>query len=235
MLTPYALRSPLRAAAVGTVSSREPPTGAARALVVAEEEQRFFDDLPADRSAELVLRRFRQELPVSGSRWNCVNGLRAWNLSLWKNSKALPCSSLRARLRLHRHHARGRLAELGVVVLRGDLRLANRLEGRVDDDDAEDRIAVLGAVELIARAAEMLAVDHRLHRALRVLARRVLPAELLRAGRQQDELREVAIEHRQVGHLLRVECRRDVGAVGLEQRRTAGHLDRFGDRAELRA
>ena len=66
---------------------------------------------------------------------------------------------VRARLGLHGDDTRRRLPELGVVVLRGDLRLADRLEVGVDDDDAEDRVAVLGAVELIARAAEVLAVD----------------------------------------------------------------------------
>ena len=111
-----------------------------------------------------------------------------------------------ARLGLHRHDAGRRLAELGVVVLRRDLRFADRLQGRVDDDDAEDRIAVLGAVELIGRAAEVLAVHHRLRRALRVLAGGVLPPQLLRARRQQDELGEVAVEDRQVGELLGVEA-----------------------------
>ena len=118
---------------------------------------------------------------MSGSGWNCVNGLRDWNAVVLVELEDAAVKRVAARLGLHRHHAGGRLAELGVVVLRGDLRLADRLERRVDDDDAEDRIAVLGAVELIAGAAEMLAVDHRLRRALRVLARRVLPLQLLRA------------------------------------------------------
>jgi hypothetical protein len=32
-------------------------------------------------------------LPVTGSVWNCVKGLRAWNWSRWRNSKALPWNS----------------------------------------------------------------------------------------------------------------------------------------------
>ena len=56
----------------------------------------------------------------------CVNGLRAWNASFWKNSKPLPWILVGARLGLHRDHAGRRLAELGVVVLRGDLGLADR-------------------------------------------------------------------------------------------------------------
>ena len=110
-----------------------------------------------------------------------------------------------AGLGLHRHDAGGRLPELRVVVLRGDLRFPIDSSVGIDDDDAQDGIAVLRAVELVTRAAEVLAVDHRLGGALRVFARRVLPLKLLRARRQQDELREVAIEHRQVGDLLRIE------------------------------
>ena len=104
---------------------------------------------------------------------------------------------------------------------------------RVDDDDAENRVAVLGAVELIAGAAEVLAVDLRLRRPLRVLRRRVLPAHLLRARRQQDELGEVAIEHGQLGQLLGFEARRHVGAVGLEQRRAAAHRHLLGHRSDF--
>ncbi len=43
-------------------------------------------------------------------------------------------------------------------------------------------------------------------------------AEALCAGRQQDELGEVPIEHRQLGELLGVESRRNVGAIDLQQR-----------------
>ena len=141
--------------------------------------------------------------PVIGfSTSGCENGLRAWNLSLWWNSNALPWNLVRARLGLHGDDARGGLAELGVVVLRGDLGLADRLQRRVDDDDAQDGVAVLGAVQLVAGAAEVLAVDHGLGGALRVLAGRVVPAEPLGARRQQDELGEVAVEDGQLGELL---------------------------------
>ena len=67
-----------------------------------------------------------------------------------------------AGLRLHGHDTGRRLAKLRVVVLRGDLRLTNRLERGVDDDDAQDRIAVLRAIELVPGAAEVLPIDHGL-------------------------------------------------------------------------
>ena len=79
----------------------------------------------------------------------------------------------------------------------------------------------------------MLPVDHRLGGALRVFARRVLPPKLLRARRQQDELGKVAIEHRQVGNLFRIEVGGDIGAVGLQQRRSAGDFDLLADFTDL--
>ena len=121
-----------------------------------------------------------------------------------------------SRLGLHRDDARRGLTELGVVVLRRDLRFANRFEVWIDDDDSKNRVAVLGSVQLIRRSAEMLTVHHRLRRTLRVLARGVVPLELLRARGEQEELGEVAIQDRQFGDLFRVEACGDVSAVGLE-------------------
>ena len=140
-----------------------------------------------------------------------------------------PVELVGPRLGLHRDHAGDGLPELGVVVLRRDLGLPNRVEVRVDDDDAENRVPILRAVELVAGPAEMLTVHHRLHRALRVLACGMLPLELLRARRQQDELGEIAVDDRQVRQLPPVERGRHVRAVGLEQRQSARHLNRFGN------
>jgi hypothetical protein len=70
----------------------------------------------------------------------------------------------------------------------------------------------------------VLAVDHSLSRALRVFAGGVLKAELLRARSEQDELREIAVEHRQIRDLPRLECDRHIGAVGLQYR--GGSCDR---------
>jgi len=141
---------------------------------------------------------------------------------------------VRPRLGLHRDHARDRLSELRVVILRGDLRLADGLQVRIYDDDAKNRVAIFGPVELIPGATEVLAVDHRLRRPLRVLARGVAPTELRGSGREQDELREVPIENGQVGQLLRLERRSHVRSVRLERLALTGR-DRhcLGDRARL--
>ena len=98
-------------------------------------------------------------LPVSGSRSGLRERIARLQAFVLEELEHAAVELLRARLGLHGDDAGGRLAELGVVVLRGDLGLADRLEGGIDDDDAEDRVAVLGAVELIAGAAEVLAVD----------------------------------------------------------------------------
>ena len=131
---------------------------------------------------------------------------------------------------LDRDDTRDRLPELGVVVLGGDLGLADRLERGVDHDDAEDGVAVLGPVELVPGAAEVLAVHHDLDRALRVLGGRVLPGLLLGSRREQQEPREVPIEHREIRDLPGLEARRHVGAVGLQELAArGGHGERLRD------
>ena len=81
--TPYALKSPFRAAAVGNRHQSRAAHGAARAFVVAEEEPTILRDWPAGRSAKLILLGLRQEPPGQRVRRelrerDCV----AWNLSL---------------------------------------------------------------------------------------------------------------------------------------------------------
>ena len=134
-----------------------------------------------------------------------------------KLRRAAP-QAVRARFGLDGDHARRRLSEFGVIVLRCDLRLLNGFDVRVDDDDPENRVAVFRSIKLITRAAEVLSVHHRLRRPLRVLAGRMLPLELLRAWREQNEFGEVVIQNRQIGDLFGVERRRHVGAIALEQR-----------------
>ena len=208
------------------------PLGGARPLVVAEEKPLVLLDRSADRHAELVALGLGDE--PAGQRISLELRERVARLELVGliELERAAVQEVGAGLGLDRHDARRGLAELGIVVLRRDFRFADRFERRVDDDDAENRIAVLRAVELIPGAAEVLAVDHRLRRPLRVLAGGMLPLELLRAGRQQDELGEVAIEHRQIGELLGVEPGRDVGAVDLQQRRSAGDHHLLGHGAD---
>ena len=79
---------------------------------------------------------------------------------------------------LRRHHGGNGLAQLGVEVLGGDLGLRHRIHGGIDDDDSQDRVLVVGAVQLEGGSAEGLAVDLNLLRSLRILIGRVGPAQL---------------------------------------------------------
>ena len=100
-----------------------------------------------------------------------------------------------ARLGLRRYVAGNRLAHLGVILLQRHLGFGNSVEVRVDDDDTQDWILVVGAVQLIVGSAEVLAVNENLLRRLRIFGARVGPTrQLLRTGRQQLELREVAVQ-----------------------------------------
>ena len=84
------------------------------------------------------------------------------------------------------------------------------------------------------RAAEVLTVHHNLLAALRVFRGGVAPAdELLRAGRQQLEIREVAIQDRKVFDVLFIETDSDVRAVGLNLRNFSANFDGLRDRAQL--
>ena len=53
-----------------------------------------------------------------------------------------------ARLGLRRHVAGDRLSHFSVVLLQRDLGFGHGVQVGVDDDDAQDRILVIGAVQL---------------------------------------------------------------------------------------
>ena len=131
-----------------------------------------------------------------------------------------------AGLGLDGDHASGGFAELRVVVLKRDLGFLDGVEVRVDDDDSQNGILVVGAIELEGSAAEVLAVHEDLLRALRVLGRGVAPSDdFLRAGGEKLEVGEVAIENRQVFDVFRVEFDGNVSAVGLELLDLAADFD----------
>ena len=67
-----------------------------------------------------------------------------------------------SRFRLGRHHAGDSHAELCIIVLGGDFGFGDGFECRVDDDDAQDWVLVVSAVELKRCAAEVLPIDRDL-------------------------------------------------------------------------
>src|ERR1700730_6429871 len=101
-----------------------------------------------------------------------------------------------ARFCLGSHNGADGLSKFGVVVLRSDLYLVNGVEVGVNHDDSEDRVLVVGTVQLKAGSGEVLAVRQNLPRTLRVFAGGVAPALDLRAWRQQLKGCEIPVENR---------------------------------------
>ena len=120
---------------------------ASYAFEIAEEKDSVFNYGTADGAAELIAQH------VSGiiCRWSGFFeigrvGCGACSASLWRKRKAAPCRSFVPDLvETDTTPAMG-LAEFGVVILRGDLGLADGLDVGIDDDQAEERVAVLGPV-----------------------------------------------------------------------------------------
>ena len=72
------------------------------------------------------------------------------------------CAAMEAvgsRTGLRSDDGRDSLAELGIEVLRGDLGLGHCIRRRVDNNDSENRVLVVGAVQLEGRSTERLAVN----------------------------------------------------------------------------
>ena len=141
-----------------------------------------------------------------------------------------------ARLGLRRHHGRHGLAELGVEVLRCDLRLGDRVQRRIHDDDAQDRILIVCAVQLESGAAESLAINLDLLAGLRILIGGVAPAQLLCTRKKQLQAGKVAPGDRQIRNRLLVKYRGHVRAIGLQLRNGIGiDVDRLARAAGLHA
>src|ERR1700730_10763731 len=119
---------------------------------------------------------------------------------------------------LDRDHPGQRLPKFRVVVLGGDFRFGERLRGWVDYDNSQDRVAIISAVQLKGRAAEMLTVYHDLNATLRVFGRSVLEAELRGAGSEQFEAGEVSVKQRETLDLFLAERSSDIKAVSFHQR-----------------
>ena len=89
-----------------------------------------------------------------------------------------------ARFRLDGDDTRHSLAELRIEVLKRDFGFLNGVQVRIDHDNAENWILVVGAVQFKGGTAEMLAIHENLLSALRVLCSCVTPTDkLLCSGR----------------------------------------------------
>ena len=212
----------------GDVEQPRAPDEAAEPFVVGEEEPPVADDGAAEGASELVPLRLGDVPSRRRIRLELREGIPRLELVALEELEGAAVELVRSGTGQDRDHPRDRLPELGVVVLGGDLGLADRLQRGVDHDDAEDRVAVVGAVELVPGSAEVLAVHHGLDGALRVLGGCVLPGLLLGSRREQHEPREVPLEHREIRDLPGLEARGHVGAVGLQELAARGaHRDRL--------
>ena len=139
----------------------------------------------ADRTAKLVLQ-------AAGERAGCRKLAGSLGKGIARQVRvALPVIErrtvkfIRPGLGLNRHDGRNRLAKRSVKILRRDLRFRERVEVRIDDDDAQHGIFVIRTVQFIRDAAERLSIYLDLLAALGILIRRMGPAKLL-CARQKE-------------------------------------------------
>ena len=134
------------------------------------------------------------------------------------------------------HHVDGRravAAELGGEIVRRDPEFLNQVDVRIDGGAAGgELVVVVGAIEQEVVGAVALTVDER-----RVAAGRAAEdgiAGIRRGARLQlHQLEGVAAVERQLGDALLVDQIREAAFFGVDQRRVALHLDRFGQCAHL--
>ena len=123
--------------------------------------------------------------------------------------------------------------ELCVEIRRGDLGFGHRVEVGVDDDNAQDGILIISAIQLEPGSTEMLAIDEYLAAALRVLRRGMRPSKFLGAWGQKLEVREIAVQDGQVLDKFGIELNGDVRAISLELRGFRGHFNLLRGGADL--
>src|SRR5205823_3153912 len=99
-----------------------------------------------------------------------------------------------------RYDRADRLSKFGIVILMDDLRFVDGIKVRIDDDDPENWILVIRAVQFERRPGKVLPVRFNLLRTLGVFAGGVPPVKTLRSGREQLQGREVSIVDGKVFH-----------------------------------
>ena len=120
-------------------------------MKVSEEEDLVLDDRPAYRAAKLVPAERRHPAVLGGLRSGVVQTL-AERIAGFENVvlqelKQRSVKLVRARLRLHLNHRSAGLRELRIVIGRGELEFLHRVDGRIDHDDAQHRVVIVGAVD----------------------------------------------------------------------------------------
>ena len=115
-----------------------------------------------------------------------------------------------ARARVRRHNTRDGFAELSIVILRRNLRFFDSIETRIHDDDPENRVLVVGSIQFITSAAEVLPVHEDLLATLRIFRGSVAPpGENLGSWGEQLQTLEVPVVDGQFLQLFPGEFHRD--------------------------
>ena len=146
----------------------------------------------------------------------------------------MPWKSFEPDLICTRDRASDSLARFRVVILKRDLGFSNRVKVRVHYDDSKDRILVVRAVQLDSSYTEKCCpFTSDLAAALRIFGGSMVETrQLLRAGREQLETREVAAQDRQVLHIFLTELHVYVCTVRLKLWNLARHFDRLRNRSD---
>src|ERR1700691_5239783 len=182
-------------------------------LVIAEEECFVLENWAADGTAKLVLETSR----VTGSLAHGKRVTRQVGVAFTIVEES-SVEGIGARFGLHRLHRGDSLPELSVKILGGDLGFRHGLVVWIDDNDAENGILIVRAVQGIVHAAERLAINLNLLGTLWVLVGRVGPTKLHRTRQQQLQIGKVMVRDGQCFEVLRRVGDRHISPVRLELR-----------------
>src|SRR5581483_1115673 len=151
--------------------------GLPRALVIPEEEQLVLDNRTAKRSAEILPSVGWDESACErvlcrlGKRIARIGGVGPTEI------KASTVEVIASRLGLNRYDACHGLAELSVIILQRKLGFGDGIDVGINNDDSQDWILVIGTIQLVGGTAKVLPVHKNLLAALRILRRRMGPAD----------------------------------------------------------
>src|SRR5580698_68291 len=167
-------------------------------LVITKKKHSVLDNRTPNGSAKLIIETTGNELAC----YRVARGLLIWIAREIRIAltvvKGAAVEGVGPGFRLRRDNGRNRFAEFRVEILRCNLCFRNCIQCWIDDDDSEDRILVVSAIQLIGNATERLSVNLDLLAALRILISGVRPGQLLCARQQQLETGEISVCERQV-------------------------------------
>src|ERR1700734_1579250 len=164
-------------------------------LKVAESKQLVLDNRPPQGHAEL-LPAGRRDQPAGNGIWvelcERISGCGGVGSP---EPESTAVQIVAARLSLYRHRSGNGLAELGVIIAQRYFGFLNGIQIRIYNNNSQNRILIVSAIQFECGAAEMLAIHKDLLAALRIFRRGMAPShQLLSAGRKQFERCKVPVK-----------------------------------------